>query len=81
MSATRSYLCSVNIGLGNGLGLSGNKPVPKPMLIQIYVTMWCHYAIMSNIKLYTKYSSHYIVSNNMEISPHLMLQNWYVYDI
>ena len=32
----------VNIGLGNGLVLSGNKPLPEPMLTQIYVTIWRH---------------------------------------
>ena len=30
----------VNIGSGNGLVLSGNKPLPKPMLIQIYYAIY-----------------------------------------
>ena len=32
----------VNNGLGNSLVPSGNKPLPEPMLTQIYVAMW-HY--------------------------------------
>ena len=31
-----------NIGSGNGLEPSGTKPLPEPMLIQIYVIIWCH---------------------------------------
>ena len=34
----RSHLLLINIGSGNGLEPSGNKPVPEPMLIQTYVT-------------------------------------------
>ena len=30
----------VNIGSGNGLVLSGSKPLPEPMLIQINVVIW-----------------------------------------
>ena len=43
----------VNIGLGNGLVPSGNKPLPEPMLTQIYVVVnpdlccWCHSATLS----------------------------------
>ena len=37
----------VNVRLGNGVVLtSGNKPLPGPMLTQIYVAIWCHYATM-----------------------------------
>ena len=32
----------VNIGSGNGLVPSGNKPLPEPVLTQIYVTTWRH---------------------------------------
>ena len=32
----------VNIGLGNGLMPSGNKPSPELMLTQIIVIKWCH---------------------------------------
>ena len=38
---------SVNIGSGNGLVLSGNKPLPEPVLTEISVAMWCHLARMS----------------------------------
>ena len=31
-----------NIGSGNGLVPSGNKPLPEPMLAQICVTLWHH---------------------------------------
>ena len=33
---------SVNIGSGNGLVPSGNKPLPEPMLNQISVAIWRH---------------------------------------
>ena len=32
----------VDIGSGNGLVLSGNKPLPEQMLTQIYVAIWRH---------------------------------------
>ena len=37
----------VNIGSGNGLVPSGNKPLPEPMLTQIYVVIWRHQATKS----------------------------------
>ena len=33
----------VEFGAGNGLLPSGNKPLPEPILAQIYVTIWHHY--------------------------------------
>ena len=43
----------VNIGSGNGLVPSGNKPLPEPILTQIYVTMWHHQATMGvNLQFY-----------------------------
>ena len=41
------YSWEVNIGLGNGLVPSGNKPLPEPMLTQISVAIWRHEATMS----------------------------------
>ena len=38
---------SVNIGSGNGLEPSGGKPLPEPMLAQVSVAIWRHYATMS----------------------------------
>ena len=35
-NATRHHWWSVNTGSGNGLVPSGNKPLPEPMLTQIY---------------------------------------------
>ena len=32
-----------NISSGNGLVPSGNKPLPKLMFTQVYVTIWHHY--------------------------------------
>ena len=32
----------INIYSGNGLVLSGKKPLPEPMLTPIYVTIWNH---------------------------------------
>ena len=43
---------SVRIGLGNGLVLSGNKPLPEPMLTEIYVAIWWHLATMINKPLF-----------------------------
>ena len=31
-----------NISSGQGLVPSGNKPLPEPMLTQIYIAMWRH---------------------------------------
>ena len=36
-----------NIGSGNGLVPSGNKPLPEPMLTQIGVAIWPQLATMS----------------------------------
>ena len=32
----------INLGSGYGLVLSGTKPLPEPMLTQIYVVIWRH---------------------------------------
>ena len=37
----------VNTYSGNGLMPSGTKPLPEPMLTQIYDTIWCHKATVS----------------------------------
>ena len=37
----------VNIDSGNGLVSSGTKPLPEPMLTQIYIAISCHWATMS----------------------------------
>ena len=42
MNVTGLHWWSVNIGSGNGLVPSGNKPLPEPMLTQISVTI-CHH--------------------------------------
>ena len=47
VNGSGSWQMSVRIGLGNGLVLSGNKPLPEPMLTEIYVAIWCHLATMS----------------------------------
>ena len=39
-NVTRPY--QVNIGSGNGLVPSGNKPLPEPMLTKVYVAIWHH---------------------------------------
>ena len=39
---TRLYWWLVNIGSGNGLVPSGNKPLPEPMLSKITVAIWRH---------------------------------------
>ena len=40
-SCHRNHWWQVNIGSGNGLVPSGNKPLPEPMLTQTYVAIWC----------------------------------------
>ena len=42
MNVTGLHWWSVNIGSGNGLVPSGNKPLPEPMLTQINVAIWRH---------------------------------------
>ena len=42
MNVTRLQWWSVNIGSGNGLVPSGNKPLHEPMLTEISVIIWCH---------------------------------------
>ena len=44
----------VNIGSGNGLVPSGNRPLPQSMLTHFYVTIWYHQAARSSI-LYSQY--------------------------
>ena len=39
VNGSGSWQMSVRIGLGNGLVLSGNKPLPEPMLTRIYVAI------------------------------------------
>ena len=40
MNVTGLYWRWVNIGSGNGLVPSGNKPLPEPMLTQINIAIW-----------------------------------------
>ena len=40
-------LTDVNIGLSNGFMPSGNKPLPEPILAQIYVTILHDQATMT----------------------------------
>ena len=47
MNVTGPHWWSVNIGSGNGLVPSHNKPLPEPMLTQISVAIWRHQATMS----------------------------------
>ena len=42
MNVIRLHWLSVNIGSGNGLVPSGNKPLPELMLTQIHATIWRH---------------------------------------
>ena len=42
MPTNGPYWWYINIGSGNGLVPSGNKPLPEPMLTQISVAIWCH---------------------------------------
>ena len=42
VNTTEPYWGEVNIGSGNGLVTSGNKPLLEPLLTKIYVTIWRH---------------------------------------
>ena len=42
MNVSGLHWWTINIGSGNGLVPSGNKPLPEPMLTQSYVAIWCH---------------------------------------
>ena len=42
MNVTGLHWWSFNIGSGNGLVPSGNKPLPEPMLTQTSVAIWSH---------------------------------------
>ena len=47
MNATGPYWGQVNIGLGNGLVPSGNKPLPESVLTKISNAIWRRQAPMS----------------------------------
>ena len=47
MNDTGLHWWLVNIGSGNGLVLSGNKPLSEPMLTHFSVAIWRHQATMS----------------------------------
>ena len=42
LNVTGPYWWLVNIGSGNGLVPSGNKPLPESLLTQIYDALWRH---------------------------------------
>ena len=46
MSATTPDWRVVNIGSNNGMVQSGNRPLPEPMLTQIYVPIWRYLALL-----------------------------------
>ena len=52
VNATRRHGWLINIASGNGLVPSGTKPLPEPVLTQIYVNIWCHQATMSWYHIY-----------------------------
>ena len=41
-----------DVGSGNGLVPSGNKPLPEPVLSQIYVTIWYHNGLIHEYHLW-----------------------------
>ena len=47
IAITTPHWSFINIGSGNGLVPSGNKPLPEPMLTLIPVAIWGHWATMS----------------------------------
>ena len=51
MKFTGLYWWYINIGSGNGLVPSGTKPLPKPMLIQIYAVSMHPQATMSYLSV------------------------------
>ena len=69
MIDTRPYLWLVNIGSGNGLVPSGNKPLPEPMLTQIYVVsrpQWVNAFILYTFSVRLPINTyHYICSKGL----------------
>ena len=52
VNATGPYLWSVNIGSGNGLGPSGNKPLPEAITwTNVDQVLWCHMASLRHNEL------------------------------
>ena len=63
-NTTRPHWRLLNIGSGNGLVPSGNKPLPEPMLTQSYVTIWHQQAAMNkglDLNILHLYSTHHKV--------------------
>ena len=54
-NATECHSWEVNIGTGNGLVPSGNKPLHIPMLTEIYVVIWRHneFILQASLHFYT----------------------------
>ena len=46
MPQKKTHWWLVNIGSGNGLGPSGSKPLPAPMLTEINFVIWRHEGVM-----------------------------------
>ena len=42
VNAAELHSWYVNIGSGDGLGLSGNNPLLEPMLTQVCIAIWRH---------------------------------------
>ena len=47
LSSTINIVSALNIDSGNVLVVSGQKPLPEPMLNLSCVIIWCHQATMS----------------------------------
>ena len=71
MNAMGPYCWEANIGSGNGLVPSGNKPIPEPMLNNIYVTIWCQQATMC----WTWRSLKYVTVFIIELFPYSTLSH------
>ena len=73
MNATGLNFQYVNIGPGDGLVPSGNKPLPEPLLIQVFVATWRHLATINLI-----YANQSNVQNDVFVLCKHMI-NWGIF--
>ena len=64
VNATRPHWWLVKIGSGNDYVPSGNKPLPEPMLTQIYFAIWCQSKLVQ------------VMTKCLQATSHCLSQCW-----
>ena len=78
VNATIPELWLVNIGSGNSLVPSGNKPLSVPMLTQIYVAIWRYWATMSGNQ-FTVWWLNILQQNcSLSLAKMLFVHEWFM---